>query len=606
MRKFLILFLTLIFSSITFSQKKEEKIYRLQQLYQKSSVSEKEIDEMLLIVDFLQERDDPDTLSYLEKIYPIIIKAKYYTGLYRYSHQIHLIYRKENRFAEAEKIVREIYQTYKSKMSEETVVDIGVVLMSILQELHKYDEIFAMSEQMLKKNLTPIRKASICFIVSRTYSQKGDYKKALLYGLQSFDLYVAQNDKMNAAVAGNILGEIYRHIGNKEKAETYYLKSLHYATVTQSPPELMLIYSNISNFYESTERPDKALFYFEKGLALSKKYKRYNYVAQNLMNMGNLYLKQNQYKKASECYNSSLKICYDYDIDYGKMLNYTSIGNMQNTVGKYMESKIAYDSAMVYVKQFKLPSEEADLNKGYSDLYRKLGKYKEALEYSDEFYRLKDEIVGEKTQKEIAELQVRYETEVKDRQIEKMQNDFKEKKAQDKFLIVLLSGAILVTGLTVFFLIYRNRSLKELYQRNLESLNTFKYVKQTVVTEKQEDEEPLRKIFDKLLEVLEYENLYKNATLSLADTAKILGTNEKYLSKAISDYSKMNYSNFINFYRINEAKRMILEEKSININEVMYACGFNSKSPFYSAFTKYTGMSPKQFKDFSKLEAVLQ
>lgn len=78
-----------------------------------------------------------------------------------------------------------------------------------------------------------------------------------------------------------------------------------------------------------------------------------------------------------------------------------------------------------------------------------------------------------------------------------------------------------------------------------------------------------------------------------------LNTNRNYLSSAIASYANTNFNNFINSYRIKEAKRMILHDSSLTLNEIMYACGFNSRTTFYMAFQKFTGMSPQQFKELS-------
>lgn len=120
----------------------------------------------------------------------------------------------------------------------------------------------------------------------------------------------------------------------------------------------------------------------------------------------------------------------------------------------------------------------------------------------------------------------------------------------------------------------------------------------------EQEEDNLKNIFEKLLCVLENDKIYTDPNISLSKTAEIIKSNEKYVSSAIATYAKTNYSNFINSYRINQAKLLIYENNNLNINEVMYVCGFNSRTTFYEAFKKHTGMSPRQFKDL-KTEAKL-
>ena len=105
------------------------------------------------------------------------------------------------------------------------------------------------------------------------------------------------------------------------------------------------------------------------------------------------------------------------------------------------------------------------------------------------------------------------------------------------------------------------------------------------------------KVYQNILFVLENEKIFTNPNLSILEFSEKVGSNEKYVSNTISNYFKMNYSNLINSYRINEAKRLIYENQSLSLNEIMKASGFNFRTTFYTAFNKHTGMSPTQFKD---------
>jgi len=73
--------------------------------------------------------------------------------------------------------------------------------------------------------------------------------------------------------------------------------------------------------------------------------------------------------------------------------------------------------------------------------------------------------------------------------------------------------------------------------------------------------------------------------------------NEKYISQAISLYGNKSFYQFLHYYRINEARRLLLEaEDDLQIKEIMFDCGYRSRSTFINAFKEYTGMTPSQFK----------
>src|SRR5690606_27015996 len=160
-------------------------------------------------------------------------------------------------------------------------------------------------------------------------------------------------------------------------------------------------------------------------------------------------------------------------------------------------------------------------------------------------------------------------------EIEKIHYAFESKKAQNRTLLIGIILVVFVAGFVMFFLIYRNKTLKELYNRNIELLNTVNFYK--ITPENIDNRDQLKKIFDRLLNLLNNEQIFKDPNLGIKDVAELIKTNEKYISSAVATYAKMNYSNFINFYRISEAKKLINELELANLNEIMYACGFNSR-----------------------------
>jgi len=67
----------------------------------------------------------------------------------------------------------------------------------------------------------------------------------------------------------------------------------------------------------------------------------------------------------------------------------------------------------------------------------------------------------------------------------------------------------------------------------------------------------------------------------------------------INENTGQNFFDFVNRYRIGEAKRMLTDptDKKITVQEILYVVGFNSKSSFNTLFKKYTGVTPSEFKN---------
>ena len=121
-------------------------------------------------------------------------------------------------------------------------------------------------------------------------------------------------------------------------------------------------------------------------------------------------------------------------------------------------------------------------------------------------------------------------------------------------------------------------------------VGSFKY--QSVVFSKEELENHLKRIDEYLLG----NKNYTDPLLSLEKLSKGIKIPEKQLSQIINQASRLNFNDFINKYRIENAKAMITAADSRKILEIAYECGFNSKTTFNTAFKKLTGQTPTEFK----------
>jgi AraC-like DNA-binding protein len=86
--------------------------------------------------------------------------------------------------------------------------------------------------------------------------------------------------------------------------------------------------------------------------------------------------------------------------------------------------------------------------------------------------------------------------------------------------------------------------------------------------------------------------------LTLDQLALQVKLRPKLLSQAINEGLGKNFFEFVNQYRVEEAKRLLTDptDKRITVLEVLYQVGFNSKSSFNTVFKKQTGLTPSEFK----------
>ena len=92
--------------------------------------------------------------------------------------------------------------------------------------------------------------------------------------------------------------------------------------------------------------------------------------------------------------------------------------------------------------------------------------------------------------------------------------------------------------------------------------------------------------------------IFLDPNLSLQLVAKKYSLNESYLSQIFNKESEINFPTFINKLRVEESKKLLINTnyKAYDIISIALEAGFNSKSVFYNAFKKETGLTPTQYR----------
>ena len=100
-----------------------------------------------------------------------------------------------------------------------------------------------------------------------------------------------------------------------------------------------------------------------------------------------------------------------------------------------------------------------------------------------------------------------------------------------------------------------------------------------------------------LIDLMEIEKIYKENDINLEILANRLNTSRHNASQVINEHFDLNFHEFINKYRINEAKSIfnLDYQKNLNIIDVAYEVGFNNKVTFNKAFKKDTNITPSEY-----------
>ncbi len=100
-------------------------------------------------------------------------------------------------------------------------------------------------------------------------------------------------------------------------------------------------------------------------------------------------------------------------------------------------------------------------------------------------------------------------------------------------------------------------------------------------------------------ELMSKQKLYQQANLNLSILSSKLGLSRHQLSELVNSQLGKGLSRYIREYRIEAAKKMLIDEPSASVLSIGLSVGFTSQSNFYQAFREMTGISPGKFRQIN-------
>ena len=112
-------------------------------------------------------------------------------------------------------------------------------------------------------------------------------------------------------------------------------------------------------------------------------------------------------------------------------------------------------------------------------------------------------------------------------------------------------------------------------------------------------EENKQLVLNKIRKEMEENNYFANNLASLSGLAKLINESPHHVSQAINERMNMNFFEMLAQYRVEEAKKIIIDDKNkkLTIEEIAEQVGYNSKSAFNNAFKKLTSQTPSDFRE---------
>lgn len=269
---------------------------------------------------------------------------------------------------------------------------------------------------------------------------------------------------------------------------------------------------------------------------------------------------------------------------------------------EYHVSQGNLDSALFYLNDYKqlaetfrTPDMMADVNKGFLRAYIQKGDTARALDAFNSYFEIIDSLYNPAG---FSVLNSEYNDKNMSRANDKMMN-LELKVSRFKMIIILIVSGIFIA--IIVWLVCRRliQSRKRIFFLNREIARkeapSSKSVSERVPSSDRSRQDELMKAIE---EALTDPAVYCNPDFCIAELARLVDSNTKYISQAINECTGMNFRTFINSLRIKIARVRLTnssEYSNCTIQAVSESVGFKSTSNFIIAFKKVMGVTPSAY-----------
>jgi signal transduction histidine kinase len=378
-------------------------------------------------------------------------------------------------------------------------------LYELTADLPKAKSFYNNAIQYTKKNQIKKELALVYSYMFFIYSLQSEYTKAIAYADSAANAYKVLNRNLDVANQYNNIGIMYYKQNKNVEAIKYYQAALSvFENIGQSVEyKLPNTLNNIGLVFEALKSHDQAITYFNRVIPLSKKYKLENALSEAYNGLGNVYLNTKKYQKALYYYQLSLPLALKSNQTQGIAIAYANLSitltNLKNykKAEEYLKiSDAKYKSinnlegiisnqinySQLLAKTDRLSEAEKTLNKAMAiarknnftvliqNIYESMaeisklkGEFNDAYAKQDSAYKLQEKNFNFDTNKQIADLEVKYKTTQKEKEILAAKSDLLIADAgiQKRNLgLTIALSLILILGSSAFF-ISRNAKLKQ-------------------------------------------------------------------------------------------------------------------------------------------------
>mgnify|MGYP003867952925 CR=1 FL=1 len=268
------------------------------------------------------------------------------------------------------------------------------------------------------------------FLLAHVYINSGIYDKALEAGHRALELSGKVGDIKLKAAALNIIGMIYGdYLKDNQQSIRYYLQAKAIWEEVNYTHGLGVLLNNLGSSYLKEQEYDLAKKYLLESLDIKNKIGNKQAIATTFANLGNVSLAQENYKEAEKHFLKALKGRKECGHIRGIVTSGNALAKLYIVLGRYDEAEEYLNQGEENSIKKNLEDRLEDIHLLRKNLYKKLGRFEEALVCYDKYTALKEKIFSDKMADKFSVLTEVYESREKEQKIQflKEQNALERK-----------------------------------------------------------------------------------------------------------------------------------------------------------------------------------
>ena len=306
------------------------------------------------------------------------------------------------------------------------------------------------------------RVARVMYQIGAVQMDLGNYDQSLKAYYRSLAIDKKANDAYGAGITLNAIGIIHKETKKYKEAAREYLSALAIFDSVGAKSDKTDALVNLGNLYSELNDFEKAKQYYKEALAIDRQEDKQGGIAVNLANVAFMFDKQKQYDSALRYHLMAMAIREKLSVKEDLARSLTGVGYGYLQLKNYLMAEVYLNKALAYTKPLNEKPVLIDIYECLSRLNFEKGNLLKAYEYQQLRFLNKDSVLNEENNRQLNELQAKYETAEKDQKITLLskENEVREKEAQRQAALknAFIAGLILVSLLVILVIyIFRQR-----------------------------------------------------------------------------------------------------------------------------------------------------